>query len=152
MLKQISFCAITMLFIGSLSAIFAADSVNALQNEKAKKVFEDLGLSTVQKAKLKDLRIEMQAMRKDHFEKMKVMREKIKEEILKESPSQTALHEFAKDIGNLRMLMAEKESEHLLKVKAILTPEQFKKLLSKELWQGADNDGRSRHWELNKSQ
>ena len=150
MVNRIVIFSIFIMFLISFSAMSAPDSANAVQTEKVKKTFDDLGLNADQKAKLKDLRTEMQTMRKDHNEKMKALREKIKDEILKDSPSKTALNGFAKDIGNLRAIMAQKEYEQLLKVKLILTPEQFNKLLSKELWQGMGDGRENHHWGMDK--
>jgi Spy/CpxP family protein refolding chaperone len=150
MINRIAVFSLFIAFFCSFSAMAAPDSANAVQKEKVKKIFDDLGLNTDQKAKLKDLRAEMQTMRKDHNEKMKTLREKIKDEILKDFPSKSALNGFAKDIGNLRAIMAQKEYEHLLKVKLLLTPEQFKKLLSKELWQGMGDGRENHHWGMDK--
>jgi Spy/CpxP family protein refolding chaperone len=150
MVNKIVVFSIFIAFFISFSAMAAPDSANAVQKEKVKKIFDDLCLNADQKAKLKDLRMEMQTIRKDHNEKMKDLREKIKDEILKDSPSKSALNGFAKDIGNLRAIMAEKEYEHLLKIKLLLTPEQFKKLLSKELWQGMGDGRENHHWGMDK--
>jgi Spy/CpxP family protein refolding chaperone len=85
------------------------------------------------------------------MEKMKALRDKSKEELIKPSPSKDALYAFAKESGELRQSMAEKEADHLLKVKTVLTPEQFTKLLSKDFpfsmepGPGGPHDGKRPH-------
>ncbi|HAJ79058.1 MAG TPA: hypothetical protein DCO75_04740 [Fibrobacteres bacterium] len=91
----------------------------------------ELGLTADQNTKLKTLHSEIKIAHKEHIEKIKALREKSREELLKAKPDKTILYGFAGEIGALQKIMAEKEADHLLKIKAILTPEQFDKLLSR---------------------
>jgi periplasmic protein CpxP/Spy len=94
------------------------------------KVTKNLGLTTDQQAKLKNLRADVGKLNKVTRDKIKTLREKEKDELLVPNPSQQALYGYAKEINDLQGAMAEKRLEHLLKVKEILTPDQFKKLMS----------------------
>jgi Spy/CpxP family protein refolding chaperone len=106
------------------------DSTNKCRKMENGIVLE-LGLNADQNAKLKTLHSEMKIAHKEHIEKIKALREKSREELLKPKPDKTVLYGFAGEIGALQKIMAEKEADHLLKIKAILTPEQFDKLLSR---------------------
>ena len=94
------------------------------------KMSEKLALTPDQQAKLKDLRTDLRKQTKDSWEKIKTIRGKEKDELLVPNPSQQALYGYAKEINDLQGAMAEKKLEHLLKVKEVLTQDQFKKLLS----------------------
>jgi Spy/CpxP family protein refolding chaperone len=131
---------ITMLTIavGMTVAAFASphDSCRA-DMARGEKLAEKLGLSDQQKSQLKDLRKEMRDFRKSQMDKMNALLEKSKTELLKPAPSKDVLYGYAKEMGEQRRIMAEKEADHLLQVKIILTPEQFTKLLSMKFWEGA---------------
>jgi Spy/CpxP family protein refolding chaperone len=105
------------------------------------KIAKNLELTPDQQAKLKDLRADMGKQNKATREKIKTIREKEKEELLIPNPSQPALYGYAKEINDLQGAMAEKRLEHLLKVKEVLTPDQFKKLLSM-----TSRMGKGRQW------
>lgn len=118
----------------SVMAIAAGDGDSSAMKEKPRgeKLAKELGLSSQQKAQLKSMREEMRGVRKEHIKKMKELRDKSKEDLLKPVPSRDVLYSYARESGELRRIMAEKEVDHILKVKAVLTPEQFIKLLSKD--------------------
>lgn len=100
------------------------------------KMSEKLGLTADQQTKLKDLRVDMQKQTEDTWKKIKTIRGKEKDELLVPNPSQQALYGYAKEINDLQGVMAEKRLENLLKVKEVLTQDQFKKLLSMRPHQG----------------
>jgi Spy/CpxP family protein refolding chaperone len=108
------------------------DSSCTKEGPRGERMAKELGLSVQQKAKLKELREEMKGIHKAHMEKMKSLLDKSKEELMKPVPSKDVLYANARQSGELRRVMAEKEADHLLKVKAVLTPEQFGKLLSRD--------------------
>ena len=56
-----------------------------------------------------------------------------KEELLKPAPNKAVLYGYAKEMGGLHKAMAEQMADHMLKVKTILTKDQFSKLLSNEM-------------------
>jgi Spy/CpxP family protein refolding chaperone len=88
-----------------------------------------MGLTDQQKTDLKGLREEAKGLHKTTFEKTKAVRDKIKAEMLKTSPDQNVLNGYADELGQIEKEVNRQRFAHLLKVKAILTPEQFQKLL-----------------------
>jgi len=144
------FAAVICLSIAA-SAAAPEDSCAGKEKCRGEKMAKELGLSTQQKAKLKEFREEMREVHQTQMEKIKALREKSKEELLKPVPSRDVLAALAKESGELRRVMAEKEADHMLKVKAVLTPEQFAKLLSKDFMlrmeqgPGGPHDGKGPH-------
>lgn len=128
------------MFIAPLAAftIITAGAVSFAQTpppapqEHMQKMWNDLGLTDDQKEKLKAVHQEGRDMRHKDMEALKTLRQKMKEELLKPSPSKATLDGYATEMGNLSKRMTQARTDHLLKVKSILTPEQFSKLLDKE--------------------
>lgn len=96
----------------------------------ALRMFADLGLDEKQTEGLKKLHEEMQANREQHFSAVKEVRTKIKEELLKKEPSTKVLYGYADKLGTLHAQMSKDHGDHLLKVKKVLTTEQFSKLVA----------------------
>jgi Spy/CpxP family protein refolding chaperone len=92
--------------------------------------WKDMNLTAEQQEKLKALHGEMKVMRDKHKDEVVPVRKKISEELLKDNPSTTTLDGYAKELGDLHAKMTRERYDHLLKVKLILTPEQFKTMLS----------------------
>ncbi len=111
----------------------AQDSASFSRDSTRHRIWAQLGLSENQKARLKDMRKQSMEFRKQNFEKMKVLLDKSKDELLKPSPSKTVLHGYAKEMGELHRAMAEQMADHMIALKSVLTKEQFEKLLSNEL-------------------
>jgi Spy/CpxP family protein refolding chaperone len=95
-------------------------------------IWKELNLTDEQKAKLKELRSGQAPAHKKEGETMRDVRQKIKAELLKEKPDRVALNKLTDEIANSHRQMARDRTEHLLKVKQILTKEQFEKMLSAE--------------------
>ena len=144
------------LLAGTLILSPLAVSAQPSDSAKAKhmeRMFADLNLTQDQKTKLKALHEQLKGTHKQVFDQMKALREKIKAELLKPQPSKQVLDGYASQIGDQHKQLAQKRTDHMLQVKAILTPEQFAKLLSHEekgpeFGPGGDNgrdrkDGRS---------
>jgi len=93
----------------------------------------ELNLTDDQKAKLKELHKQIQQVREDHMNQLKALRDKTRDELLKSNPSQSVLNDLARQMGDLERTFTEKRTDHLLKVKAIFTPEQFSKMMEREL-------------------
>jgi len=105
------------------------------------KMMADLKLNADQKAKIKDLHKQhMEAMKPFH-EKMKGLRDKVKTELLKPQPSKQVLDGYAVELGDLHKQMALMRNDHLLQFKAILTPEQFSKLVNRDFMGGKGMKG-----------
>ena len=95
------------------------------------KMMADLKLNADQKEKIKGLHKQHRESMKPFHEKMKATREQVKAELLKPQPSKQALDGFAANLGDLHKQMAQMRNDHLLQFKAILTPEQFTKLVDR---------------------
>lgn len=95
-------------------------------------ITEKLDLTDAQKEKIAELHKEARAMREEHIQKIKMLRKQTKEELLKENPSRIILSELARETGELERVHTEKQHEHLLKTKEILTPEQFTELINRD--------------------
>ena len=111
------------------------------------KMMTDLKLNADQKAKIKELHKKHRESMKPFHEKMKATREQLKAELLKPQPSKQALDGFAAKLGDLHKQMAQKRNNHLLQFKAILTPEQFSKLVNHDCMGGKkmrDRHGKKR--------
>lgn len=92
----------------------------------------ELNLTEEQKTKLQELRVEHKPAMVKIKETMKLIKQKSKEELLKDKPDKNVLKKYSQEIAAQSRIMAESMTEHLLKVKKILTKEQFEKMLSKE--------------------
>lgn len=105
------------------------------------KMINDLKLTPDQQSKLQAQHKEMREQGKLIFEQMKKIREKVKTELLKDKPSQAVLDDCAAQLAGLHKQLIQKRHEHLLQAKALLTPEQFSKLVNHE-WKarGPDRD------------
>jgi periplasmic protein CpxP/Spy len=123
------------LLAGSLALSPIAVSAQPSDSAKGRhmeRMFADLNLTRDQKAKLKSLHETMKGSHKQVFDQMKALREKTKAELLKPQPSKPVLDGYAAQFGDLHKQLAQKRSDHMLQIKAILTPDQFAKLLSRE--------------------
>ncbi len=95
-----------------------------------------LNLTEKQKTKLQELRIEHKPAMVKIKETMKLIKQKSKVELLKDKPDKALLKKYSQEIADQSRIMAESMTEHLLKVKKVLTKEQFEKMLSKEFFHG----------------
>lgn len=119
----------------AVAPLCAADTTAASQH-RGGEWLKDLNLSADQKAKLKATRDEMKPVRDATMAQMKALREKAKTELLKANPAKSVLDDLAKQMGQVHQQMAMNEQENLLKIKSILSKEQFERILSRELIQG----------------
>jgi Spy/CpxP family protein refolding chaperone len=105
------------------------------------KMMTDLKLNADQKEKIKGLHKQHRESMKPFHEKMKAIRDQVKAELLKPQPSKQALDGFAANLGELHKQMALMRNDHLLQFKAILTPEQFSKLVNRDCMGGKGMKG-----------
>jgi len=122
-------CACTMLLVPVMSYAQPEGKAYAKKNHM---MYEELGLTEEQKAKLKELHQEIKAARAKNFETARNLRMKIRDELLKENPSTSQLDLYAAELGEVHKLIAKQHNDHLLKVKAVLNSEQFAKIVNKE--------------------
>ncbi len=107
-----------------------------------------LGLSQAQQDQLKQQRKEMREKMKAGFEAAKALRHKMKDEFLKAKPDQTALEGYADQIAQQHKQMIKNSISNIMKIKQILTPEQFKKFLEMQgkRARGFGHERRHAHW------
>jgi Spy/CpxP family protein refolding chaperone len=118
------------LMLSSLSA--AARRNDSLLQKPFQKMIIELNLTQEQQVKLRAQHKQMLEEGKVIFEEMKKVREKVREELLKDKPSKSTLDDYASQLAGLHKQLIQKHHEHLLQTKAILSPEQFSKLLNHE--------------------
>jgi Spy/CpxP family protein refolding chaperone len=128
-------CAVSLIMSAS-HALCTPDPSAAARDSSHQKWWAQLNLTADQQAKLKTLRAEMKDFRKANFEKMKTLLDKNKAELLKAAPSKSVLYGYAKEMGDLHKTMSEHMADHMLKMKSILTKDQFDKLLSRDMFMG----------------
>jgi Spy/CpxP family protein refolding chaperone len=90
-------------------------------------------LDESQQQQIKNLHREMKPVRVEHFGKVQAVRDKIREELLKEKPSIDTLYGYTKEINALELTFAEKRLNHMIKLKEILTVKQFSMLVDKDI-------------------
>jgi Spy/CpxP family protein refolding chaperone len=129
------------LIMSASNAFCVTDSTARAADSTHQKWWAQLNLSEDQKAKLKTLRVDMKDFRKANFEKMKSILDKSKEELLKAAPSKVVLYGYAKEMGDLHKAMSEHMADHMLKMKTILSKEQFQKLLKNNFLHGMGHPG-----------
>jgi Spy/CpxP family protein refolding chaperone len=112
----------------------------SMQDSSHQKIWAELNLTADQKVKLKTMREDAQQSRTAIFDKMKDLRDKSKQELLKEKPSKDVLYGYAKQLAEEQKILAEHMADHMLKLKSILTKEQFEKVLSKDFFMGMQKE------------
>ena len=104
------------------------------------KMIAELGLTEEQQVKLKVLRLDHQKELVQFMPQMKKMREAIRDELKKPAASRGALKKYAAELADLHEQMENLKLDHLLKVKDVLTAEQFSKLVDREQERGSMGD------------
>ncbi len=129
-------CACTMLLVPVVSHAQTEGKVC----DKNYQMCSELGLTEEQKVKLKELHQEIKALRTENFKNARSIRMKIRDELIKESPSASQLDLYAAELGEVHKLISKQHNDHLLKVKVVLSAEQFSKIVNK----GTDGCGKFR--------
>jgi Spy/CpxP family protein refolding chaperone len=93
-------------------------------------MWEELNLTAEQEAKFKEINSRHAPARRESAQRIEELREKINQEILRDKPSKSMLIQYAGTIGEIQKKMSLASVNHLLDVKAVLTPEQFKAFVS----------------------
>jgi len=116
-----------------LSALFASASVSADEkrdDHPARRMWAELNLTADQEAQFKEINSRYAPARRESAQRIEELREKINQEILRDKPSKSMLIQYAGTIGETQKKMSLASVSHLLEVKAVLTPEQFKTFVS----------------------
>ncbi len=125
------------ILISGLTIAFMGASVFAQKGTCHEKAgpgcfWSDMKLTADQQEKLKALHAEMMETRKAHKDEVMAVRKKIADELLKDAPSTQVLDNYSQELGALHTKITQERYAHLLKVKQILTADQFKMMLSRE--------------------
>jgi len=118
--------------IALLSAALASATATAddKRGDQARRMWEELNLSAEQEAQFKEINSRHAPARRESAQRIEELREKINQEILRDKPSKSVLIQYAGTIGEIQKKMSLASVNHLLDVKAVLTPEQFKTFVS----------------------
>ena len=90
------------------------------------KMVEKLGLTPQQQSQMKELKFQHQTRMIDIRHDMQLKMLDLKRELSKDNPSQTALDSLVDQITAIRAKMMKERFAHMLAVKKILTPEQWR--------------------------
>ena len=123
---------LTAAFLWIPSQSFSAD------NQGPHRMWNELGLSADQQTKLSTIHNEMKEVRKSQQAEESSVRIKIKDELVKDSPSKTVLSGFVGELEKLHGKQMQSHIDHMIQLKTILTPEQFQKVIDKQ-WNGRGN-------------
>lgn len=100
-------------------------------------IAEELELTEEQMTKLEVLHLDHKKAHVLKRPEMREIRDKVKEELLKEKPNQGKLDKYAEEMGRIHAEITKKRHQHLLEVKEVLSAEQFEKLVEMEgKWHG----------------
>lgn len=95
----------------------------------------DLGLTQEQQSKLVKIHNDKKEIRGKYRDSIASVHKKIKNELGQPNPSKQALDEYAVALGKLHSEQIQNNNDQMLKIKEILTPEQFSKMMDKG-WKG----------------
>jgi Spy/CpxP family protein refolding chaperone len=119
--------------VGVLSApvtLFAAtDKSKADEQTAATAVENELGLTQEQKDKLKDLRETMRAKQNTYSDDLRAAKASLQQELESANPDRKKADNLVASINKLQTQMLAMRVDQVFSMRAILTPEQYQKLL-----------------------
>lgn len=129
---------LSVLLIPSLSGAQSSEPKNLVSGAdsslekkgKFRDALAELKLTETQKQELMKLRKERKAEQKQNVEALQQLRRQIKEELLKKDPDRKKLDSYSEQIALTHKKIAGSMISHLLKVKTVISQEQFEKLLN----------------------
>jgi len=98
--------------------------------QKKDGIYDKLDLTTEQKKQLEANKVRDREVMKASFEKMKSYRETLKTELMKPELDMVKINNIQSQIKTLQAEMLDNRLNSILKVRKILTPEQFTKFIS----------------------
>ena len=107
------------------------DKAGAWKHDGKKGVFKDLNLTEEQKKLLEDNKAKNRSEMKAAFDEMKKKRDEMRQELQKEKLDMGKVTQITNDIKKLESEMSDRRLQSILEVRRILSPEQFKKFMSK---------------------
>ncbi len=149
--KITTVAVLSLLMIGSAVAEGGKGSGNCKKNNalcsqkgehQGHKLREKLNLSDKQFAKLNELKKAHREGMKEQREKIKTLRTEMLNEIKKETPNSSTTDRLADDIGKVHAEITKKMNRHLIEIKAVLSAEQFDKLIEMKQRQRKHHKGK----------
>ena len=102
-----------------------SDEPAAQREHPARRLWAELNLTPEQETKFREINAKHAPARRDHARRMEELRTRINQELLKDRPSRSLLAQYAGQMGELQRRQNIASVDHMLDVKAVLTPEQF---------------------------
>ncbi len=106
-------------------------SGHRMRKEMMGKVIEDLGLTQEQQESMKTYRSQNQERIKGLHEKLRQAHQALKAELEKEKSSNKVIKDIATSLNNVQAEMVDNRIDSVLKMKEVLSPEQFKQFTEK---------------------
>jgi Spy/CpxP family protein refolding chaperone len=112
-----------MLCLGC-AGVYAAERI-------PKGIFKDLNLTADQEKQMKGLFERQKEDEKKKFEKIRGLQDKMDNEFVKDRPDESRIKSTANDIKKIQTELLDEHFSHLLALRKVLTPDQFKKFIEK---------------------
>ncbi|MEI8349292.1 MAG: periplasmic heavy metal sensor [Candidatus Omnitrophota bacterium] len=93
--------------------------------------FDELNITAQQKEQLKEIMQENRNKAITHREKLRTSRQALKEELEKVNSDTARINTLVAEVKNIEGQLIDERVNHILKIKAVLTPEQFVKFKEK---------------------
>jgi len=142
-MKKIAGSIIVMLIVSALVAGSAFSETDACsscdgkgwRNDKKEVIARELGLTPGQNKLLKETKEANRAQMMELRKALKAKREDLRDALAKSDATRQQVEPIASEIKKLQSQMVDQKIDGILKVKGVLTPEQFQKLQGKhEEW------------------
>ena len=121
------FLCLVLLAVALAPVSGSADDRRGQREHPGRRLWEELNLTPEQETRFREINSRHAPVRRDNARMIENLREKINQELLRDKPSRSTLIQYAGQMGELQKKMNLASIDHLLNVKAVLTPEQFKK-------------------------
>jgi Spy/CpxP family protein refolding chaperone len=94
-------------------------------------IFKNLNLTADQEKQMRTLFERERENEKKKFEKIRGLQDKLDKEFLKDRPDESRIRSAANDIKIIQTELLDEHFNHLLALRKVLTPAQFKKFIEK---------------------
>ena len=119
-------CFLSAVF--SVSPVLAQRGERALDRSETSNIVRDLDLTSEQKGLLKEQKYQQELQRTETKNNMKLKELQLRHELEKEEINQEAVNKIVEELKVLNGKMLEHRVGAVIKMKGILTPEQFEKM------------------------
>ena len=97
------------------------------REEKRDKIFDELGLSEDQRKQLKEYKASRREEGKEMHQQIKAKKEQLQEELQKSDFNEAQVRQIHQEIKALKDKVEDQRLESILRVRSVLTPEQYGK-------------------------